>query len=380
MVLLIGHIDFRYDSFGLFAVLFFVDGNWQGVIIDDQLPTRENKLVFGKCEGDFMWLPLVEKAYAKLYGGYDNIILGLVHESLKDLTGGIAEEIKTPGLRWATLVTYSEQGYLMGCGNPKSGSGNFDVVHGIVQGHAYSILNVREVEGACLVKLRNPWGQTEYEGDWSASSPQMTAKMKALLAYSGNQRGEFWMSFEDFCFHFQRVFLCRVFTNVYKANVDTCPLVGSTYTWFQYEYATSWFGRSAQGAPTPQFLANGSCPEDNPQWAIRTERLSGAPSYVLINLVMPTKLNAADYLLVAMVVVDKRGKRVRTLKKTEIVAGQLSFSPSRELTLEIEVDPSQELTIFPCTLRPRSESPFQLNIFSKEAMIVRELDETDGYD
>lgn len=32
------------------------------------------------------------------------------------------------------------------------------------QGHAYAILDLREVENHKLVKLRNPWGDTEWAG------------------------------------------------------------------------------------------------------------------------------------------------------------------------------------------------------------------------
>jgi hypothetical protein len=85
-------------------------------------------------------------------------------------------------LGWLGLL-----GYLMGCGNPKSSARQFDVVDGIVQGHAYAILDVREVaffiptthhiiitcglcsllakvEGVKLIKLRNPWGESAWAG------------------------------------------------------------------------------------------------------------------------------------------------------------------------------------------------------------------------
>jgi calpain-15 len=40
-----------------------------------------------------------------------------------------------------------------------------------VQGHAYSIVQVKEIDQFKLVKLRNPWGSFEWKGNWSDQSP-----------------------------------------------------------------------------------------------------------------------------------------------------------------------------------------------------------------
>jgi hypothetical protein len=38
------------------------------------------------------WIPLIEKAYAKLHGCYEAIHGGSISQALVDLTGGIAEK------------------------------------------------------------------------------------------------------------------------------------------------------------------------------------------------------------------------------------------------------------------------------------------------
>ena len=58
------------------------------VVIDDRLPTRDNRLVFlnGGKPNEF-WPALFEKAYAKFYGGYHNIEGGTSLEAGVDFTG-----------------------------------------------------------------------------------------------------------------------------------------------------------------------------------------------------------------------------------------------------------------------------------------------------
>jgi calpain-15 len=37
---------------------------------------------------------------------------------------------------------------------------------GLIYGHAYSIIKVISCQGHQLLKIRNPWGNFEWQGDW----------------------------------------------------------------------------------------------------------------------------------------------------------------------------------------------------------------------
>ena len=68
------------------------------VIIDNQYPVYDanlpNQWLFGRNEDPKeTFCNIIEKAYAKLYGGYDNIVGGKVALALADMTGGFPEEI-----------------------------------------------------------------------------------------------------------------------------------------------------------------------------------------------------------------------------------------------------------------------------------------------
>eukprot|EP01061_Rhynchopus_euleeides_P016229 TRINITY_DN27476_c0_g1_i1.p1 TRINITY_DN27476_c0_g1~~TRINITY_DN27476_c0_g1_i1.p1 ORF type:complete len:854 (+),score=203.86 TRINITY_DN27476_c0_g1_i1:154-2562(+) len=78
---------------GLYAVQFFRDGKYTAVIIDDVLPkTPEKKRVAyatSPLGPSVIWPSLLEKAYAKFYGGFRNIVGGNLAEAMYDLGGGV---------------------------------------------------------------------------------------------------------------------------------------------------------------------------------------------------------------------------------------------------------------------------------------------------
>lgn len=71
---------------------------------------------------------------------------------------------------------------------------------GILQGHAYSLLHVAEIDGVKLVCCRNPWGNdTEWNGPWSDRSAEWKANPSIAQALNVDfqSEGSFWMDFED---------------------------------------------------------------------------------------------------------------------------------------------------------------------------------------
>jgi calpain-15 len=58
--------------------------------------------------------------------------------------------------------------------------------------HAYSVLELREALGLRLLKLRNPWGSFEWNGDWSDNSRLWTPQAVAAFGFQRSEDGEFW--------------------------------------------------------------------------------------------------------------------------------------------------------------------------------------------
>jgi hypothetical protein len=71
------------------------------------------------------WVSLIEKAYSKLHGCYENIIDKNFVEGLVDLTGGLGEKInltdydnqKNNQQLWSNLLNYFNMKFQLGCIN-----------------------------------------------------------------------------------------------------------------------------------------------------------------------------------------------------------------------------------------------------------------------
>ena len=83
---------------------------------------------------------------------------------------------------WNLMKQYDKEGYIMSGGTPGTDvfteNGGPDAKGGLVPGHAYSVISVMEHGATRLLKIRNPWGQFEWDGAWSDKSPLWTEEMK----------------------------------------------------------------------------------------------------------------------------------------------------------------------------------------------------------
>jgi len=220
--------DFKTNYAGVFHFRFWQYGRWTDVVIDDRLPSYNNKLVFMHSEEkNEFWSPLLEKAYAKLCGSYEALKGGSTCEAMTDFTGGVTEMFdfssKVPPNLFKIMLKAFERNSLMGCSiDAKPGEIEAKGQMGLIMGHAYTITRVALVdiktsrmEGQLpMVRIRNPWGnEAEWTGPWSDKSPEWTLISEEERQEHGltfEDDGEFWMAFKDFVKYFKKLEICHL--------------------------------------------------------------------------------------------------------------------------------------------------------------------------
>jgi len=111
----------------------------------------------------------MEKAYAKWKGGYQNIGQGgNPATALSETTGVSSRLILDAAISeeslYSKLQTMLEHHEAVVAGT-YSGPHNVYAKDHLVTSHAYTILGVKEEDDQKYVVLRNPWGNTEWNGE-----------------------------------------------------------------------------------------------------------------------------------------------------------------------------------------------------------------------
>ncbi|MCQ2818165.1 MAG: calpain family cysteine protease, partial [archaeon] len=200
-----------------FAVQFYIDGEPRIVVVDDYLPVKKgtNNLIYSVTSTNELWVPILEKAWAKVNGGYANIIAGDSSDVFPVLTGSYAERYDLKSMSkddvWELLNSANELNAIMTI----SGDTSVDSV-GIIGGHAYSLIDTYTLKGNLrMLKIRNPHSTNEWTGAWSDSSDLWTQIESQTVGLEKGDDGIFFMQLEDFVKYFTSAYLGYI---TYSAN------------------------------------------------------------------------------------------------------------------------------------------------------------------
>ena len=211
------------NSDGFYEISLFIDGKRQIIIVDDYLPAfkKSKKPCYAQSNKNEIWVMLLEKAWAKVNGGYANIISGLPCEALEFLTGTGSLIFDLDNLDGEDIEEYKYQiiknvqladqnNCLISCST--SADSSIQKV-GLVEGHAYSLVSFHKIQTSkgqdvYLFRIRNPWSQGEWNGNWSDKSTLWDSKAKSQVSFENKDDGIFFMNDTDFFKYFTHVEIC----------------------------------------------------------------------------------------------------------------------------------------------------------------------------
>jgi hypothetical protein len=165
----------RDEECGVYGFVFHRDGEWFPTVVDDNLylkfpdfnsppyessgenereykklrQTGSRALFFAHCEdNNETWLPLLEKAYAKVHGDYDAIDGGVSGEAAEDMTGGVTTTLATNKILsreklWQDLLNVNKDLLIAATASPPFGS-DADAKSGLALQHGYSVLRATD--------------------------------------------------------------------------------------------------------------------------------------------------------------------------------------------------------------------------------------------
>ena len=250
---------------GAYCVALCLNGIWEEVIIDEFFPCMPNsgRPAFNSSRKNDIWVMLLEKAWAKVHGGYLNIDGGLTREALHDLTGSPTATYYTDELsfdkHWDQLLMGDYKDFIMTCGSHDimgTGKDHRDPKTGLCGNHAYSLLSAHELswdgerwhvvknsrqrhpKNVRLVQLRNPWGKGEWLGEWSDNDKRWTRDLLKKLGHQLKDDGKFFMPFKMFMKYFHDYQICY-FHDDYLYSGQRFRSKPSTPTYIKFQVKTA---------------------------------------------------------------------------------------------------------------------------------------------
>ncbi|RHZ63138.1 hypothetical protein Glove_332g23 [Diversispora epigaea] len=366
---------------GVFRFRFYRFGEWIEVVIDDYLPTRDGQLIYAHSKDPKeMWCSLLEKAYAKLCGGYKVLETGAASDAIVDLTGTVPETIELN--KEGILGQLGEKGLinLLKMENSKHSLMSCSInaheeekqqerlPNGLVIELPYGIIDIQVVKigvlkinnEVVLIKLHNPCNEIEWNGPWSNKSPEWNLvdniKRNKLIV----QDGDFWMSFHDFITSFNSLVICR--------HLNT-SLFSRGKRWHGTIFYGEW---SIENETAGGCINNNSTFYQNPQYLIRINK----PATDLVISLMQSDHRSeigVEYITIGFICLKvEENRKYRIHKSTYEIVGRVTYINSREVTKRITLNEGQYILI-PSTYNLGDEGEYFLRIFSSKEININLL-------
>ncbi|KAL3831485.1 hypothetical protein ACJMK2_023226 [Sinanodonta woodiana] len=356
---------------GVFHCRFWRFGEWEDVHIDDYLPVINGNTPWGAKSRDDeneMWPSLVEKAFARFHGNYNAIYGGQPGDAYLALTGGVSEyidfdkelEADSQGSKKKALAMFQRvqnalrTGALLSCEVPEE----YDNHKGLVGGHAYSLTGAEEVtkKGGSkiqLIRIRNPWGHTEWKGRWSDGAPEWDTVPSNSVNHAKIDDGEFWMQLDDFIKFFSGLTICSITPDFDKdGSEDTLNHSTCIYG--------DWNGETAAGfenkIQNPKYLF--TVPEDG------MDDTGKVPIVLqIIQKIMHRNVDEKFSIRIDLYKVLGENENGSLLVVEELGDANNVYKMEVQMTNRFRVEPGRYMAV-PSTMNAREQNEFLIRIFS----------------
>uniref|UniRef100_A0A7E4VK90 Calpain catalytic domain-containing protein n=1 Tax=Panagrellus redivivus TaxID=6233 RepID=A0A7E4VK90_PANRE len=383
---------------GIFRFRFWRFGEWIEIVIDDLLPTKDGKLLFArsKTPNEF-WSALLEKAFAKLYGCYENLVGGQLSDALQDVSGGVAETIsvkkflgddtrdKDERLFGAIRTAFDNQALIVAAIAAKHKTDIEKSLRcGLVKGHAYAVTMVRYIEldhtkrstlgtlfgkndddKIAMIRLQNPWGEKEWNGPWSDNDTrweQVDDALKKELGITVDEDGEFWMPWEEFVKYFTDVSVCQLFNT-------GCSM--GTEKFIEYYFFGEWTSNGVK-CGAPQDRAGGCINFKatfcfNPQYRFDLHEDSNELMIALTQKEVQAEAakQREPYVTIGLHVMKVETNRKYRIHQDINPTGTSDYAAVRSVYLHLRNVPPGRYILMPTTYAPREQADFLLRIYSQ---------------
>ncbi|XP_073912998.1 calpain-9 isoform X3 [Castor canadensis] len=343
---------------GIFHFQFWQHSEWLDVVIDDRLPTFRDRLVFlHSADHNEFWSALLEKAYAKLNGSYEALKGGSAIEAMEDFTGGVAENFQTrdaPEDFYQILGKALKRGSLLGCSIDIRDAADSEArtPFGLIKGHAYTVTGIDQVDfqgqKVELIRVRNPWGQVEWNGSWSDR-----------------------MALKDFKMHFDKVEICNLTPDALEDD--------AFHRWEVTTHQGSWVRGSTAGGCRNFLDTFWTNPQIKLSLTEKDEDQDGCSFLVALMQKDRRKLKrfGAKMLTIGYAIYqcpNMAGHLNRDFFRFNAsLARSKTFINLREVSDRFRLPPGDYILI-PSTFEPHQEADFCLRIFSEKKAIARDVD------
>jgi len=205
------------SKYGIYALNFMVAGISLEILLDDYFPCiGDSKPLYSKPVSNELWFLLLEKAFAKLYGGYKELENLSIVEALEALSGmpvsqHLFKDVNEDRL-WRTLMDFDKKNYILCVGEKR----NKNQVHN----RFFNIVSLYEVDGCRLLKIRNHFGQFNWTGEFSINSPSWTKALIEQVGYSPNDKSCFYMTIKDLVNEFESLTVCHYHDNFFRNKIN----------------------------------------------------------------------------------------------------------------------------------------------------------------